>query len=77
MILWNYLQEHFGEEDKRDKQDKNYKDEGELRGLFDDTFLLAYLSNVEFVRLFATLVTIELYQISLEEGSRRFCTGLF
>ena len=44
MRLWNYLQEHFGDEDKRNKQDSNYKDEGELRGLFDDTFLLAYLS---------------------------------
>ena len=44
MILWNYLQEHFADEDKRDKQDKNYKEEGELKGLFDETFLLAYLS---------------------------------
>ena len=44
MVLWTYLQEHFADEDKREKQDKNYEDEGELKGLFDDTFLLAYLS---------------------------------
>ena len=44
MTLWNYLQEHFADEDKRDKLDKNYEDDGELRGLFDDTFLLAYLA---------------------------------
>ena len=44
MVLWNYLQEHFNDEDKQEKRDKNYRDEGELRGLFDDNFLLAYLS---------------------------------
>lgn len=44
MILWNYLQEHFADEDKREKNDKNYKDEGELRGLVDETFLLNYLA---------------------------------
>ena len=44
MILWNYLQEHFNDEDKQEKQDKNYQEQGELRGLFDDNFLLAYLS---------------------------------
>lgn len=44
MILWNYLQEHFGDESKRDKKDKNYTDEGELRDFFDETFLLDYLA---------------------------------
>ena len=44
MTLWNFLQEHFNDEDKREKQDKNYEDTGELRGLFDDTFLLSYLA---------------------------------
>ncbi|MGN1338380.1 MAG: DUF2357 domain-containing protein [Candidatus Coprovivens sp.] len=42
--LWDYLQEHFGDEDKREKSDKNYEDDGELRGLFDETFLLNYLA---------------------------------
>lgn len=41
--LWDYMQEHFGDEDKREKSDKNYEDDGELRGLFDETFLLDYL----------------------------------
>lgn len=44
LILWNYLQEHSGDDDKRDKKDKNYEDESELRGFFDDTFLLNYLA---------------------------------
>lgn len=44
MVLWNYLQDHFGDEDKRDHNEKNYEDDGMLRGLFDDTFLLNYLA---------------------------------
>ena len=44
MKLWNYLQEHFSDEDKREKSDKNYEDTGELRGFFDDAFLLGYLA---------------------------------
>ncbi len=44
MILWNYLQEHFGDDSKRDKKDKKYTDEGELRDFFDETFLLDYLA---------------------------------
>lgn len=44
LILWNYLQEHFGDDNRRDKKDKNYEDEGALRGFFDDTFLLNYLA---------------------------------
>lgn len=44
LTLWNYLQEHFGDESKREKKDKNYQDEGELRGYFDDAFLLSYLA---------------------------------
>lgn len=44
LILWNYLQDHFGDDNKRDKKDKNYEDESELRGFFDDTFLLNYLA---------------------------------
>lgn len=44
LILWNYIQEHFTDDTKRDKKDKNYSDEGELKGFFDDTFLLNYLA---------------------------------
>ncbi len=44
VILWNYIQDHFNDDNKRSKNDKNYNDEGELRGFFDDTFLLDYLA---------------------------------
>ena len=44
VILWNYIQEHFGDDSKRNKNNKNYDEEGELRGFFDDTFLLDYLA---------------------------------
>lgn len=44
LVLWNYLQDHFGDDVKRDKKDKKYEDSSELRGFFDDTFLLNYLA---------------------------------
>ncbi len=44
LILWNYIQDHFGDDTKRDRKDKNYEDESELKGFFDDTFLLNYLA---------------------------------
>jgi len=44
VVLWNYIQDHFGDNSKRSKNDKNYNDEGELRGFFDETFLLDYLA---------------------------------
>ena len=44
VILWNYIQDHFNDDNKRSKNDKNYNDEGELRGFFDETFLLDYLA---------------------------------
>lgn len=44
LTLWNYLQDHFGDDVKRNKKDKKYEDTGELRGFFDDTFLLNYLA---------------------------------
>ena len=44
LILGNYIQEHFGDDTKRDKKDKNYEDESELKVFFDDTFLLNYLA---------------------------------
>lgn len=44
LILWNYIQDHFSDDTKRDRKDKNYEDESELKGFFDDTFLLNYLA---------------------------------
>ncbi|MBR4693529.1 MAG: DUF2357 domain-containing protein [Bacilli bacterium] len=44
VILWNYLQEHAGDDSKRERKDKNYNDEGELRNFFDETFMLDYLA---------------------------------
>ena len=44
VVLWNYIQDHFGDDSKRRKNDKNYSDDGVLRGFFDDTFLLNYLA---------------------------------
>ncbi len=44
LVLWNYLQDHFGDDVKRDKKDKKYDESGELRTFFDDTFLLNYLA---------------------------------
>lgn len=44
LILWNYIQDHFGDDTKRDRKDTNYEDNSELRGFFDDTFLLNYLA---------------------------------
>lgn len=44
LILWNYLQEHSGDDNKRDKKDKNYEEQGELLSFFDETFLLDYLA---------------------------------
>ena len=42
--LWNYLQDHFDDDTIRDKREKNYEDDGQLRGFFDETFLLDYLA---------------------------------
>ncbi len=44
LILWNYIQDHAGDDSKREKKDKNYNDEGELRNFFDETFMLNYLA---------------------------------
>lgn len=41
--LWDYMQEHFCDDDKREKNDKKYEDQGELKVLFDETFMLDYL----------------------------------
>ncbi len=44
VTLWNYLQEHFADEDKNEVINKNYAEDGELKSLFDEAFLMAYLS---------------------------------
>ena len=42
--LWNYLQEHFGEEtNKENKEKKDYDDNGKLKQYYDESFLLDYL----------------------------------
>lgn len=42
--LWNYLQEHIQDENKRKKENKNYEDNGELKSYFDENSLLNYLA---------------------------------
>ena len=44
LVLWNYIQEHSSSDNKRDRNDKNYEDDSELKTYFDDTFLLDYLA---------------------------------
>ncbi len=44
VALWNFLQIHFADEDKNEVFNKNYAENGELKALFDETFLLGYLS---------------------------------
>ena len=41
--LWNYLQEHYEEEPLREKENKDYQENGELKQLIDESFLLDYL----------------------------------
>lgn len=43
MKLWNYLQEHPDDGNKREKEKKSYEDNSELKGYSDDCFLLEYL----------------------------------
>ncbi len=43
MKLWNFLQEHLNDGNKREKEKKNYDDNGELKRYSDDCFLLEYL----------------------------------
>lgn len=44
MKLWDYIQDHIGDKDKTDKEKKDYQDQGQLKQLIDETFLLEYLT---------------------------------
>lgn len=41
--LWNFLQENFDDKTKNVKEQKNYEDEGQMKKLADETFLMNYL----------------------------------
>jgi predicted component of viral defense system (DUF524 family) len=43
MKLWDYLQNHVANDDKKVKSNKKYDDDPTLKAMFDDTFLLNYL----------------------------------
>ena len=44
MKLWSYLRENYDGSFEEDSENKNYNDEGELKQLVDETFLLQYLA---------------------------------
>ena len=41
--LWNYMQENIDDENKREKSNKDYFDNGSLKKCMDESFLLDYL----------------------------------
>ena len=41
--LWNYMQEHFNDETSNSKGNNNYEDNGPLKKMLDESFLLDYL----------------------------------
>ena len=41
--LWNYMQEHIQDENKRSKENKKYEDKGSLKKYMDETSLFSYL----------------------------------
>ena len=44
MKLWSYLRENYEGSFEEDSENRNYTDEGELKQLVDETFLLQYLA---------------------------------
>lgn len=44
MKLWDYLRDNFDEKIKIQEEEKDYNDTGELKSMFDETFLLQYLA---------------------------------
>ena len=44
MKLWNYINQHITDKDETKKEQKDYYDEGKMKGLIDETFLLDYLT---------------------------------
>ena len=43
MKLWNYLRDNYEDKTKQVDENLDYADEGELKQLFDETFMLQYL----------------------------------
>lgn len=41
--LWNYMQEHYDNEVGREKNNQDYQDNGELKKMMDESFMLDYL----------------------------------
>lgn len=41
--LWNYMQEHFDDGTSRRKKNQDYQDDGKLKKIIDESFLLDYL----------------------------------
>lgn len=41
--LWNYMQEHYEDEIERKKENKDYNEDGPLKKMLDESFLLDYL----------------------------------
>ena len=44
MKLWNYLRDNFDDKTKQIDEKNDYEDNGELKNLFDETFMLQYLA---------------------------------
>ena len=44
MQLWEYINEHLGDKDEGKEESKDYKEQGFLKKLIDETFLLEYLT---------------------------------
>ena len=44
MKLWDYIMQHMGDKDKTEQEKKDYQDQGQLKQLIDETFLLEYLT---------------------------------
>ena len=44
MKLWDYLNEHLSDKDETEQDKKDYQEEGPLKQLIDETFLLEYLT---------------------------------
>lgn len=41
--LWNYMQTHLDDDTEREKSNKDYQENGELKKMIDESFLLDYL----------------------------------
>lgn len=44
MKLWEYINTHLGDKDETEEINKDYQEEGHLKKLIDETFLLEYLT---------------------------------